>query len=136
MRKIIIALFLLALVSPIFAQNDPDRLPRVYYINVPIERIIPTVDGYIIQYRSASAVIATIGIPIGWFTDAAGRAHRIQLPAGRSWPTMSVFFSDGEFSHVRIYVHRSRAHQTWGNIPQGTDVSRFFGDGETFDIQF
>ena len=134
MKKLIVLLFLLALIIPVFAQSNANELPRLYYINVPVERIIPTSQGYIIQYRSSSAIIGTIGIPIEWFSDAGGRAEKRQLESPRAWPTMSIFYSDGVFSHVRLYTHRSKAHQTWGNIPQGTDVSRFFINAESFDI--
>ena len=134
MKQFITVLVFLALIVPVFAQSDTEELPDLYYINVPIERIFPSVDGYIIQYRSSSAIIATIGVPIEWFTDAAGRAEIVRLQSGWDWPTMSIFYSNGEFSHVRLYVHRSKAHQTWGNIPQGSDVNRFFGDRESFNI--
>jgi hypothetical protein len=135
MKKLIFVLFFLALIVPVFAQNNSGNNPVLYYINVPVERIFPSSEGYIIQYRNSST-IGTIGIPNNWFTDAAGRADLVRLPPGRDWPTMSIFYSDGEFSHIRLYVHRSKAHSTWGSIPQGTDVSRFFGDGDSFDIQY
>jgi len=136
MKKLIFVLVLFALIIPVFAQSNSSELPRVYYTNVPVERVIPTTQGYIIQYRSTSSIIATIGIPIDWFQSAASKADIVQLVSGHDWPSMSVFYKDGEFSHVRLYVHRSKAHTTWGSVPQGTDVSRFFGDGESFNIQY
>ncbi|MCL2442271.1 MAG: hypothetical protein FWD13_02265 [Treponema sp.] len=138
MKKLIILSILLVLVMPVFAQNNSnsDDRDNIYYINVPVERIIPTSTGYVIQYRSSSSMLATVGIPNEWFTDAASSAEIIRLPPGLDWPTMSVFYRNGEFSHVKLYVHRSRAHITWGNIPQGTDVSRFFTDKESFKMNF
>jgi len=133
MRKFIFVLFLIALITPVFAQDVGDR--SLYYVNVPVERIYPTSEGYIVQYRNSS-IIATTGIPNEWFTASAGKAEMLSLPPGRDWPTMSVFFRDGEFSHLKLYVHRSKGHWTWGNIPVGTDLSRFFGDKETFNFQF
>ncbi|MCL2765410.1 MAG: hypothetical protein FWD40_09065 [Treponema sp.] len=130
MKKLIFALILLALVTPVFAMDE------VYYINVPVERIYPSSTGYVVQYRSSSSVIATIGIPNDWFSDSAGSAELIRLPSAADWPTMSVFYINGEFSHVRLYVHRVKGHHTWGNIPQGTDVSRFFTDKESFKLDF
>jgi hypothetical protein len=135
MKKLIIVLFLIALITPAFAQNRASELPRLYYINVPIERIIPSSEGYIIQYRNSSSVVSTIGIPIEWFNDAGGKADIVRLTLASDWPSMSVFYSDGEFSHVRLYVHRAASHLTWGNIPMGTDVARFFGDRQSFNIQ-
>ena len=136
MKKLIVVLFFFAIVSPIFILADQVDHPKLYYINVPVERIIPTGSGYLVQYRNSTSIISTIGIPINWFTDAASKAEMVHLDNPRGWPTMTVFYSDGEFSHVRLYIHRSRSHQTWGNIPMGTDVARFFGDGETFNIQY
>ena len=135
MKKLLIVLFLFALIIPVFAQNNSREPARLYYINVPVERIFPSLEGYIIQYRSSASVIATVGIPIEWFNAAAGKAQIKHLAAASDWPTMSVFYSEGEFSHVRLYVHRSRTHQTWGTIPQGTDVARFFGDRDSLSLQ-
>jgi hypothetical protein len=135
MKKLIIVLFFIALITPAFAQNRASELPRLYYINLPVERIFPSSDGYIIQYRSSSSVIETIGIPIEWFNNAGGRADIVRLEMASDWPSMSVFYSDGEFSHVRLYVHRTTSHRSWGNIPMGTDLDRFFGDRQSFNIQ-
>ena len=136
MKKVIIILVFLALISPVFAQNTTGDYPHLYYVNVPVERIFPTSSGYIVQYRSSSNVIGTIGIPIEWFNASASKAEFVHLDNPRGWPTMSIFYNNGEFSHVRLYFHRSRSHQTWSTIPNGTDVSRFFGDKEAFNIQF
>jgi len=136
MKRLIIVLFFIALITPVFAQTNVADLPRLYYVNVPIERIYPSNEGYIIQYRNTSGTVSIIGVPNEWFSDAAGRADMVRLQPGADWPTMTVFFSNGQFSHVRLYVHRSRAHQTWGSIPMGTDVNRFFGDRNSFNIEY
>ncbi|MCL2808944.1 MAG: hypothetical protein FWD24_02625 [Treponema sp.] len=136
MKKIIIALFIFTLITPLFAQSTNDADTKFYYFNLQIERIYPTSDGYIIQYRNSGRTLGTIGIPNEWFFEAAGRAEKVLLHPGRDWPTMSIFYRNGEFSHVRLYLHRSRAHQTWGSIPQGTNVSRFFEDRDSFNIQY
>jgi len=148
MKKFIIALFLTALFTPVFAQNNSNGVTRMYYINVPVERVFITAQGYVVQYRSGSSILGTIGIPVEWFgnifniyggtTAGTGnnKAEVIQLPTVGDWPTMSVFYENGEFSHVRLYVHKMKSHITWGSIQQGTDVSRFFGDGQSFDMQY
>ena len=138
MKKLLIVLVLLAIISPVFvfAQNNSSEADDMYYINVPIERIIVTRDGYIIQYRSSRSMMATIGIPVEWFIDPDGSAEKVRLKTGGDWPTMSVFYRNGEFSHVRIYVHPAKAHRTWGSVPIGTDVSRFFVEKESFKIEY
>jgi len=153
MKKIIIVLVFLALISPVFAQQEEERPDRraadpfyainntrnreenFYYFNVSVEKIYPVKEGYIVQYLSVSSPdIATIGIPNEWLTNAAGRAEIITIPAS-DWPTMTVFYVDGKFSHVRLYVHPAKSHLTWGNIPQGANVSKFFSQ-DSFNIQF
>jgi hypothetical protein len=136
MKKFIVVLIFLAVVSPAFAQRiSEENSSNVYYINVPVEKVYPSGQGYIIQYRRAVNQIGTVGIPNEWFTDAAGRAELITLPPGKNWPTMSVFYREGQFSHIRLYVHRWKAHPTWGNVPQAADLSRYFVDPDNVKIE-
>jgi len=135
MKKLIIVAIFLALITPVFAQSiSEENSSDMYYVNIPVERIYPTGKGYIVQYRKTVG-LGTIGIPNEWFTDAASKAELITLPPGTNWPTITVFYREGEFSHVRLYVHRSRAHPTWSNAPQGADVSRYF-EADTIVIEF
>ena len=135
MKKLIIALVFFALLSPLFAQAKNKKTEDVYYKNVPVERIIPTNTGYVILYRGSSNALAVIGIPNEWFSDAAGCAEMVRLADGGDWPSMSVFYKNGDFSHVRLYIHKVRGHHTWGNIPYGTDVSKYFVDKNDFKVQ-
>ncbi|WP_461257908.1 hypothetical protein [Treponema sp. R80B11-R83G3] len=154
MKKIIIVLIFMALISPVFAQQEEERPDRraadpfysinntrnreenFYYFNVSVEKVYPTKDGYVVQYLCPSSTVATIGIPNDWLANAAGRAEIIRLSVASDWPTMTVFYVDGKFSHVRLYVHPAKSHLTWGNVPQGADVSKFFSDADSFNLQF
>jgi len=138
MKKLIIVLFFLALITPVFAQTtSPENPASLYYVNVPVEKVIVTSTGYIIQYRTASNVLAIVGLPNSWFTDAASCAELLKLPSASDWPTMSIFYKDGKFSHVRLYVHPAKSHWTWGSVPMGTNVSSYFTDDpESFKIQY
>jgi len=136
MKKLIVVLFILAVISPVFAQQNDEKKESFYYINVPVEKIFPSSEGYIVMYRSGTTMISTIGIPNEWLYDSAGNAQIVKLVLASDWPTMTVFYSEGKFSHVRLYTHPVKSHDTWGNIPQGTDVSRFFSDKDSFKLQF
>ena len=131
MKKIIIAVIFLMLISPVFAQ---DTTP-FYYVNVSVEKIYHTNLGYLVFYRTQKG-IETIGVPYRWFNDSAGKADIVNLPGGVNWPTMTVFYKDGEFSNLRLYVHRNRAHITWGSVPQGTDVNSYFPEEDIFNLKF
>jgi len=136
MKKLIVVLFILAVISPVFAQQNDEKKESFYYINVPVEKIFPSSEGYIVMYRSGTTMISTIGIPNEWLYDSAGNAQIVKLALASDWPTMSVFYSEGKFSHVRLYTHPAKSHDTWGNIPQGTDVSGYFSDKDSFKLKF
>ncbi len=137
MRKLIFTLIFLSLVLPLFAQQiSPELESNMYYINVPVEKVLLSGKGYLIQYQTSTNMIGTVGIPYEWFTNAAANAELINLPPGKSWPTMSIFYREGEFSHVRLYVHRNKGHSTWSVTPQGADVSRYFQDAESFTFKY
>ena len=141
MRKIIYALIISALVMSVFvmpvsAQNNSGSIPNMYYISLPIEKIYPSSEGYVVVYRKGNNQTGIVGVPNNWFTEAAGRAEMLRLPTATAWPTMSVFYSDGQFSHVRIYVHKVKRHQTWGLLPASADLGRIFSDTESFNIEF
>ena len=137
MKKLIIVLLILAAASPLFAQPiSKENSSDMFYVNVSVEKVYPSSAGYIIQYRKGVNGIGTVALPNEWFTDAAGKGELIILPSGTSWPTLSVFYKEGEFSHVRLYVHRSKAHPTWGSVPQGADVKKYFENTDTIKIEF
>ena len=134
MKKLIIVLIFTALAATAFAQTRNTGV-EMYYINLPVEKIYPTKDGYVILYRS-STITNSVGIPNEWFSDAGGKAELMRLPTTSDWPTMSVFYVDGKFSHVRLYIHKAKSHFTWGSLPQGADVSKYFEDKENFNIKY
>jgi hypothetical protein len=140
MKKLIIVLVFLSVISPVFAQNNSNNSnkeqPNVYYANVPVEKIYLAGTGYIVQYRRATSQIGTIGIPYNWFTDSGSVAELVKLPKGPNWPNMSVFYKDGNFSHIRLYVHWQASHQTWGVTPMGADVSKWFVEKDAFKFDF
>jgi len=134
MKKFIIILFILSVVSPVFAQSS--QTDDIYYVNVSIERIYPSARGYVIQYLKHGGGFGTIGVPNEWFTLAVNKAEIMNLQPGKDWPTMSIFYRNGEFSYIRLHVHRLKSHSTWGNLPQGIDVNRFFANGDTLNIEY
>jgi len=137
MKRLIVVLFFTALITPVFAQNNSgDTTTDMYYFNVTVERVYASGSGYIVQYRKGVNQIGIIGIPNEWFTEAGGRGEIMKLPKGKNWPTMSIFYKAGKFSHVRLYVHQNKSHNTWGSIPQGTDVTQYFKDTDSFRIEF
>jgi len=140
MKKLVIAAVFVALMvagSPVFAQTIPeDKESEYYYVKVTIEKIYPYRSGYVVSYRKGLHGIGRVYLPLEWFTNAASKGEIINLPPGNAWPSLAVYYRNGEFSHVRLYVHRWRSHQTWGNIPRNINLDSNFDDVETINILF
>jgi hypothetical protein len=124
--------------SPIFAQTDDRKKhdSEYYYKNVAIEKIYPYRNGYLIQYRRGLNRIEKAYLPLEWFTTSAGRGEIITLPKGKTWPSLTVYYKNGEFSHVRLYVHHMASHETWGTIPQNVNIDSQFENIEDLRLKF
>jgi hypothetical protein len=134
MKKLIIAVIFAALLTTgsfVFAQNSQkENESEFYYKNVFLEKVYPYKAGYVVQYRKNITQMATAYLPIEWFAGAASKGEIISLPVGKVWPSLTVYYKNGEFSHCRLYVHSLATHQTWGNIPLGVNLDdRFDPDG-------
>jgi len=143
MKKLfIVAIFAVLMMSglPIFAQDKKEKQKEndseYYYKNISLERIYLHQRGYVVQYRKGVNGFERAYIPIEWFESSAGKGEIINLPPGNVWPSMSVYYKDGAFSHVRLYVHRSPSHRTWGTIPQGTNLDSRFEGVEDLQLKF
>ena len=140
MKKIIIAAVVLASLAagfPVFAADSKEgKESEFYYKSISLEKIWPYQKGYVVQYRKGLNSIGRAYIPSEWFTMTASKGEIINLPPGNSWPSMSVYYKNGEFDHVRLYVHRLRSHQTWGSIPQNVNIDDRFENLDTLDIKY
>jgi hypothetical protein len=121
----------------VFAQDsdEEEKQGEIYYKNISLERIYPYRNGYVIQYRRGYKLLSAY-LPMEWFSSSASKGEIVVLPQGPSWPSMSVYYRDGEFSHVRLYVHRLPSHQTWGVIPQYVNIDDRFEGIEEPDIKY
>ena len=128
-------------VMPVAAQQQDSPF---YYLNVAIERVFPHRRGYVIDYQTGATGMRTerIYLPLEWFHDGSRRedgmpkGELIYLPSGNSWPYLTVFYRDGEFSHVRLYLRRDRTHQTWAGVPMGANIDSRFDGVESIELKF
>ena len=119
---------------PVFGQEAavsadeirPENRSEYYYVNVSLERVVPHTLGYIVTYRKGNFGLAESYLPIKWFSGTAGKAELIRLGGTADWPYLSVFFKGGKVDHVRLYVRREFAHQSWGVLPPGKNVDERF----------
>jgi len=147
MKKLVFAavfvfFLVLAIGLPVFAQNEgrpnsmDDKDSEYYYVNVTLEKIFPYSKGYVVQYRKNFGQYGRIYLPANWFTDADSKGEILTLPAGKAWPSLTIYYRNGAFSHVRLYVHRWASHQTWGSIPQGINIDDQFENIENVSFEW
>jgi hypothetical protein len=138
MKKILIFVILAAMCQGafLFAQGTFRSESEFYYFNVSIERILVYRLGYGVIYRTSSNQMARTFLPRDWFSTIGGRGTIAYLASGREWPSMTVFYRNGEFSHVLLRVRANRAHQTWGVIPLHTNLDEYFHGIEEVRLEY
>jgi hypothetical protein len=141
MKKVIFLVVLLSLCfgGVVFAQQTSRTFSEseFYYVNVGIERIFVYRLGYVVLYRRGPTDMARVYIPHEWFTVPGGRrGEMIYLGSGSEWPSMTVYYNQGEFSHVRLRVRQNRSHETWGVVPLNVNIDDRFRDVQELLLQF
>jgi hypothetical protein len=120
----------------LFAQTSSERTEsEFYYYNFTIEKIYSHRLGYIVLYRIASNKLVRTYIPMDWFNTIGGKGEIVYLGSGPEWPSMIVYYKNGEFSHVRLRLRRDRSHQTWGIVPFNVNADELFENIEELDLE-
>ena len=139
MKKIVLLAVLTALCGTfLFAQQSTPKYQEsdYYYFNVPIEKIYSYRLGYVVIYRKGANQMARTYIPANWFTDIGGKGEIVGLSSGKEWPSMSVYYKSGEFSHIRLRIRREKWHETWGMVPLNVNLDEYFEDIEEINLEF
>lgn len=126
----------LLLVSPgfLFAQEQSNEQDTIYAITVQVQRVYPHRLGYKVIYNRSDLYPGETYLPVRWFTEAAGKAEII-YSRHPSVPYLTVFYVNGEVSHMRLFVHADHAHRSWGALPSGEDLREVFASDE-FQIRY
>ena len=140
MKKLVFAaLFVvfLAVGLPVFAQNQQnEKDSEYYYVNITLEKIFPYRRGYVVQYKKNFFQYGRLYLPAEWFVDASSKGEIITLPPGKAWPSLTVYYKNGVFSHVRLYVHHVPNHESWGSIPQNAALDDKFDNVDSVKLEF
>ena len=133
MKKIILLAVLAALclgMGPFLFAQQFSHESDYYYYSYPIERIYGYRLGYMIMYRGNSNQMSRTFVPHEWFTGIGEgtKGEIVYLGPGREWPTMTVYYNSGDFSHVRLRLRKDRSHETWAVVPLTMNLDEFFKD--------
>jgi hypothetical protein len=122
LKKIIGLALLLLFIGGMALYADESDL---YVKTVQISRIYTLKDGYRIIYMKNNNTFAVTYFPIEWFRTSGGNGE-IVYDRDDCFPYFSVFWENGTFHHIRLYVHSDPNHQSWGVMPIGFDSTGKF----------
>jgi hypothetical protein len=127
MKRTVLVLVLLALAAASLAAEISDYYP----LYVDVMKVYSHADGYRVIYRRGSNGIADVYLPIALFKtmeqDGKRQPARAALVRGEgpSLPYMMVFYKDGKFDHLRLYVNRDYRDTGWAVLSPGDAEGKF-----------
>jgi hypothetical protein len=129
-RAVPILLLLLALGAAFGQEQDT----KVYVKTVPILKILTCSAGYKVLYVKSDMQVGEIYLPLSWFGKAGGQAE-IVFGKDPSYPYFSVFYKDGKFDFIRLYVIDDVKDLSWGILKRTEEeLNRFKVD--TLKIEY
>jgi hypothetical protein len=142
MRRMSLLLFVtvMAAAVPLAAQEAKSY----FVVTVPAFKIYAHERGYIFTYQKNSAEIGRLFLPYEWFRTTSASVSNEEplkgflklLDKGNTWPSISIFYSEGQFSYVKLYVRPEATHESWGSIMSGNTFEAEFGNADPPVLNF
>jgi hypothetical protein len=127
MKRATFVLVLIAFVTLGLAAAD-----SVFYpVRVDVVKVFSHAEGFKVIYRKGTADVGATFIPSRWFVPG-GKAELVR-GNDTSFPYMSIFYKDGKFDHLRLYVLSDQRDLTWGVLPPEEGAGKFGADDLKID---
>jgi hypothetical protein len=128
--RLLAVLVLLVCSAAVFAAESE------YFVkSVPILKVYPHRDGYRIIYMKSNSDLADFYVPMRWFGSDPSSKAQIVYGDEAAYPYFSVFWKEGEFDHIRLYLEEDKTSPSWGNMPETARLSDKFAI-DTLDLNF
>jgi hypothetical protein len=112
---------------PSFAQENKANPKDAYYKTVTIEKIWMHPLGYVVQYWTSKSQVATAYVPFTWFNQGVNSKADIIYGSGpANAPHMVIFWVDGKFDHMRLFVDENTGGLTWGVASESSSLDNKF----------
>lgn len=142
---LVLAVFLLMMGVPLFAQQAgaapaggtatagtattdaaSDYPKDVYYKVVPLIKVWTGALGYMVQFFNSKYQVKNVYIPMAWFNNGVNSKADIIYGREAAYPYMSIYWADGKFDHVKLYVTDDTTSLKWGVLSTNTDMADKF----------
>ena len=108
-KTVLIFVFLVVIVSFLSAT---DYVDDIYFKNYFITKIYSHVSGYKINIMKSDMDRGVMYIPKKWFNVAGGKGEII-WGRGPEYPYLTIFWVEGEFGHIRLFLYEDMRHPSW-----------------------
>lgn len=128
MKRTVFVVLLLAILATGLVADTSDYYP----VRLNVVKVYAHAEGYKVVYRRGYGGLASFYVPVGWFnptTDANGKLQppKAELVRGDdpSYPYAVVYYKNGVFDHVILYVKRDPFDPSWGMLSPAEGAGKF-----------
>ena len=127
MKKICAVVAIMLFLTAGFALADESKF---YARSFNIEKVYFHSKGYKVTYVTAKLKYVSTYLPHAWFSQSStknGVQAKGEIAYGNdpSYPYMTVFWKEGKFSHVRLFLKRNLKDVSYGLISSSQDPAAF-----------
>ncbi len=144
-RRIFVMSFLLTVLGTalIWAQNSEPPAGQAtqssvdYFAKtISINKVYPTKYGYVVAYADSKLQYQELYLPMSWFNKAGGMGQ-IFYGSEKSYPYMNIFWRDGKFDHIALFLFPNYSDPSWGMLPDSPGLaSKFNAESDTLDLKY
>lgn len=134
-RTIISGLIFFLLIAGIAGAEKSEYFVKT----VPVFKVYQHRLGYRVAYTKSDHTLGFLYVPHEWFVRKAGTDDptkaELVMGTGESYPYFSVFWKNGEFHHIRLYLKQDLRDSTYAELDNAEAFDARF-DVETLDPEF
>lgn len=134
MRRIIGVTAALLFLSGAVALQAQSEDEQIFVKTVPIVKIYAHPFGYKVLYLKSDLELGECYLPLEWFFKAGGKGD-IVWGYDSDYPYFSVFWKNGKFDHIRLYLLEYMGSETWGRLSGGEELRPKFRI-DTLELEF
>ena len=120
MKRAAIIVVLIAIVACALAADTS----AFYPVRVDVVKVYSHADGFLVVYRKGTSDVADVYCPPAG--SSPGARPSSSAARTRAFPYMTVFYKNGKFDHLRLYViSPTRTDSTWGVLSPSEGAGKF-----------
>ena len=110
---------------PAFSQTQSN--PKDAYVKtVPLVKVWMNQLGYVATFMNSKSQMSSIYVPLTWFGNGPDAKADIIYGNVTGYPYCSIYWVDGKFDHITLYVLNDYNSQSWGILEGGSDLATKF----------